>query len=64
MTSRDDAYVSALVRAHLLARDGSPEESALASLLHDVLDRSGLDLDAFDDLQERESARLREEGIL
>jgi len=64
MTPRDSAYLAALVRAHLLAAEDSHEEGALREVIGAALDRHDLDLDALDDLQERESARLREEGIL
>lgn len=62
---RDDAYLAALVRAHLLAPDAAEsdgtEEDCLAQALEEACDRLGLDLG---DVQERESARLHAEGLL
>ena len=59
-----NAYVSALVRAQLLAPEGSSQEDLLDVALRDaalVFKRSDNDIA---EIQERESARLREEGLL
>lgn len=65
MNARDDAYLAALVRAHLLAPDAAEndgnEEDCLSQALEEACDRLGRDLD---DVQLVESNRLRAEGLL
>lgn len=54
-------FLTALVRAHLLAPEGSPDEESLRRMLEARAERERRSLDR---LQREESERLRAEGLL